>query len=111
MTYALTTRDKNYLLSIGYLQEDLQQVEEGINIGTYTLCKRIKGTTQYREKEISIKKVIDRIGKKKFLASSGRASFHWSTGDTIKECSESNNSDLWGYDDITIHYDFSKLFE
>lgn len=110
MIYELTKRDKNYLLSIGYLPEDMEQIEEGINIGTYTLCKRIKGTTEYKEKEISFSQVINKVGKKKFLASSGRASFHWSTGDTLKECSEQNNPITWGYDDRTIHYDFSKLF-
>ena len=111
MTYKLSTRDKNYLLSIGYLPQDMAQIEEGINIGTFTLDKRIKGTIQYIKKEITFKQVIRRIGKKQFLASSGRASFHWTTSDTLKECSENHNYRVAGYEDKCISYDFSKLFK
>lgn len=111
MKYTLTTRDKNYLLSIGYLPQDMAQIEEGINIGTFTLDKRIKGTTQYTKKEINPAKVIRRVGKKQFLASSGRASFHWTTSDVLKECSENHNYRVAGYDDKCISYDFSKLFK
>ena len=111
MKYTLTARDKTYLLSIGYLPQDMEQIEEGINIGTFTLGKRIKGTTQYIKKEITFEQVIRRIGKKQFLASSGRASFHWTTSDTLKECSENHSYHVAGYEDKCISYDFSKLFE
>ena len=111
MTYTLTQRDKNYLLSIGYLTEDMEQIEEGINIGTFTLDKRIKGTRNYIKKEITYSDVIKKIGKANFLASCGRASFHWSTCDVLKNCSEKTNSYLFGYYDKAISYDFRKLFE
>lgn len=109
--YKLTKKDKEILLDCGYLQKDLSQIEEGINIGKITHKKRIKGTRDYKEKEIGIKTAIKYIGKEQFLYSCGRASFHWSTGEQIKDCSEKDNPYLWGYSDEYIYFDFSKLFE
>lgn len=108
--YKLTKKDKEILLNVGYSQDDLSQIEEGINIGKITHEKRIKGTRNYKEKEIGIKTAIKYIGKKQFLYSCGRASFHWNTSEQIKDCSEEDNSYLQGYSDEVICFDFSKLF-
>ena len=109
--FKLTQKDKEYLLSIGYLKSDLAQIEKGINIGKITKKKRIKGTKNYNTKEITILTAIRNVGREQFLSSCGRASFHWSTSDVLKECSEKQNSYLYGYSDELISYDFSKLFE
>lgn len=109
--YKLTKKDKDILLNCGYLQEDLSQIEKGINIGKITHEKRIRGTRDYKEKEIGIKTAIKYIGKEQFLYCCGRAAFHCNTSEQIKDCSEQNNPYLWGYSDKCICFDFSKLFE
>ena len=109
--YILSKKDKNYLLEIGYLEQDFGQIQAGINKGTFTHDKRIKGTRNYKERKIGVKTVIKYVGKEKFLASCGRASFHWTTSDVLKGCSESHDSYLWGFSDECISYDFSNLFK
>ena len=105
--FKLTDEDKNILLSMGYLEEDFDQIERATNIGTFTIGKRIKGTKEYKEHKINFNKAIELVGKEQFLASIGRASFHWTTTDSLKECSE---KEFWGYSDEYVGYDFSKLF-
>ena len=109
--FKLTKNDKETLLRIGYLEQDLEQIEEGINTGTITHCKRVLGTRKYKEHKISIRTALKYVSREQFLASCGRASFHWNTSDEIQKCSESSNSYLWGYCDECIRYDMSNLFK
>lgn len=85
----LQTADKEYLLSIGYLEEDLSQIEEAIRKTTYETEEGIK---------ISHKKARQILGTERFLSGIGRSAFHF----TSVRDSE---------DGTKIYFDSSKLFK
>ena len=65
----LSKKDKEYLLSIGYLQEDIPMIEK---IATDTIC-----IDELLCKRISKKLARTIIGSENFLASLARSCFHW----------------------------------
>ena len=70
----LTNKDKNYLLSIGYANDDFTEIENATRNIKYLL---ITNWTNYEhEVKITQKQSIDILGREKFLSSIGRATFH-----------------------------------
>lgn len=63
----LNKRQKDILLKLGYLPEDLPQIEYDAR---YIKCKDKNG------KRISKRTVMENVGEEYFLASLGRATFH-----------------------------------
>lgn len=75
--FHLTAEDKKILLSVGYLNEDMEQIEIEANVCQYTRHK--KGLDYEIERDEAIKA----LGRKAWLWSIGRTAFHWNT---IQEC-------------------------
>jgi hypothetical protein len=75
--FRLTAEDKKILLSVGYLSEDMEQIEIEANVCQYTRHK--KGLDYEIERDEAIKA----LGRKAWLCSIGRTAFHWNT---IQEC-------------------------
>lgn len=76
--FSLSNRDKNYLKKIGYLEEDMKQIEESgrdctIEKRVYKKDGRIKAIIG-----LTIDETIKIVGKRRFLSALGRACFHWS---------------------------------
>ncbi|MDA3053258.1 hypothetical protein OFO01_07160 [Campylobacter sp. JMF_01 NE2] len=86
--FVLTQEDKEYLLKYGNLEQDLEQIEQGINVGVF----------KYKNRKISYKKAIELLGRDEFLSGASRASFHWNTS------RETLNGDE------NVDFDFSDLF-
>ena len=81
--YELTKFDKKYLKSIGYLDEDLAQIEDAANNAKYALIDgvvferyidSVENGVRYMNREY----VIQRLGKKVWLGALGRCAFHCS---------------------------------
>lgn len=64
-------KDKEYLLSIGYLQEDIPMIEK---IAADTIC-----IDELLCKRISKKLARAIIGSENFLATLARSCFHWNS--------------------------------
>lgn len=75
MKIQLTTKDKRFLMGIGYLEEDILQIT------------RTEFVIESHEKPITTDKAIRIVGRNSFLSSVGRATFHWSTIATNSNCS------------------------
>lgn len=75
--FRLTAEDKKILLSVGYLNEDMEQIEIEANVCQYTRHKK------HLNYEIERDEAIKALGRKAWLCSIGRTAFHWST---IQEC-------------------------
>lgn len=75
--FHLTAEDKKILLSVGYLNEDMEQIEIEANVCVYT--------RHYKHFDIEINRdeAIKALGRKAWLCSIGRTAFHWNT---IQEC-------------------------
>ena len=89
MAGELQSADKDYLLSIGYLDRDLPQIEEAI------------GKTIYETEEgkrVSHKEARRILGTEHFLSGIGRSAFHFSS---VRD----------GKDGTKIYFDSSKLFK
>lgn len=89
MAVTLQSADKEYLLSIGYLDKNLPQIEEAI------------GKTIYETEEgkrVSHKEARRILGTERFLSGIGRSAFHF----TSVRDSE---------DGTKIYFDSSKLFK
>jgi hypothetical protein len=75
--FHLTAEDKKILLSVGYLNEDMEQIEIEANVCQYTRHK--KGL----DYEIERDEAIEALGRENWLYGIGRTAFHW---DTIRDC-------------------------
>lgn len=73
--FHLTAKDKKILLSAGYLNEDMEQIEIEANV-----CRYIRNKKGY-EYEIERDEAIRALGRKQWLYCIGRTAFHWSTAD------------------------------
>lgn len=72
----LTNKDKEYLKSIGYPDNELNQIEKAT------------GSTVYKfddTKRISCRKAIELLGRESFLATIGRSAFHWNSSAETKD--------------------------
>lgn len=76
----LTNKDKNYLISIGYHNDDFDVIERNSKSIKYELMSR-------KDNDISIKlnqkQAISLLGRESFLSGIGRATFHNSAVRTI----------------------------
>ena len=96
--FKLNKSDIEFLKENDYIRsnDDLKQIQQGINKGTYTLVV---------ETELDVKQVIDLIGRENFLTGAGRAAFHYTACRNIKEIDgQSLNSE------VAVYFDFSKIF-
>lgn len=91
----LTNSDKEWLLSAGYLQEDLPQIDEACEKTKYSLFT--EGNID-KEKKITRAKVISLLPRETFLSGIGRSAFHWSAAREIPDS------------DQRIYFDSSRLF-
>lgn len=70
----LTNKDKEHLLSIGYLNEDLPVIEFTIKRMRYEMffnTKKVMPAIRLTQKQ-----VIGMLGRETFLSGAGRATFH-----------------------------------
>lgn len=67
----LSKRDKEYLLSIGYVEDDISQIEK---IAGYTIC-----IDELLCKRISKKLARQIIGSERFLSALARSCFHYTS--------------------------------
>lgn len=81
----LTNKDKNYLLSIGYGNDDFSIIEETVRFIRYELI----GIPDIR---ISKDKAIKILGRELFISGIGRATFH---GSAIRRCAENTNIEVY----------------
>lgn len=81
----LTNKDKNYLLSIGYGNDDFSIIEETVRFIRYELI----GIPDIR---ISKDKAIKILGRELFINGIGRATFH---GTAIRRCTENTNIEVY----------------
>lgn len=89
MAGKLQKSDKEYLLSIGYLDRDLPQIEEAV------------GKTIYETEEgkrVSHKEARRILGTERFLSGIGRSAFHFSS---VRD----------GMDGTKIYFDSSRLYK
>lgn len=63
----LTQNDRDYLKSVGYSEEDMDQIERATTKTVYTLNNKEK---------ISCMQAVELLGRKNFLCSIGRSAFH-----------------------------------
>ena len=71
----LTNKDKNYLLSIGYTENDFEQIG---NIAKYTKYEMFTKEDESIVTTITQKKTIELLGRNTFLSGLGRTAFHQS---------------------------------
>ena len=87
---SISNEDKEYLLSIGYLEKDLKQIAYAAkaNVTKY----------ECEGKRIAKSTVIELLGRKKWLSGLARSAFHWSA---VREAEDGR----------CIHFDSSKIWE
>lgn len=85
----LLKSDIQYFKKCGYLDKDIPQIEEAIQVMVYT---------NESDKRVSRKYVLENMDRETWLSGIGRASFHMSS---TRET----------YDGKTIFFDASKLFK
>ena len=91
----LTNKDKKYLLSIGYSENDFEQIG---NIAKYTKYEMFTKEDESIVTTITQKKAIELLGRNTFLSGLGRTAFHQSAV-------RYNNDDT-----ICVLFDGSKFF-
>lgn len=69
----LTNKDKNYLLSIGYTNEDFTAIEDATKNIKYELFFMKENKAHIR---LTQKQSIGMLGRETFLSGIGRATFH-----------------------------------
>jgi hypothetical protein len=79
----LTNKDKNYLSSIGYHNDDFDVIERNSKSIKYELMSR---TNKDISVKINRKQAISLLGRETFLSGIGRATFH----DSAVRTTESN---------------------
>jgi hypothetical protein len=72
----LTNADKNYLISIGYSNENLFDIENATKDMKYTLIFIYDQNRNMPDIKITKKQVMDMIDRNDFLSGLGRATFH-----------------------------------
>jgi hypothetical protein len=82
----LTNTDKDYLISIGYPNDELFDIEDATNNMKYTLF--FENDEIMTEIKITKKQVIDMIGRDIFLSGLGRATLHRTAVRYIPKISE-----------------------
>jgi hypothetical protein len=82
----LTNKDKDYLISIGYSDDELFDIEDATNNMKYTLF--FENDEIMTEIKITKKQVIDMIGRNAFLSGLGRATLHRTAVRYIPKISE-----------------------
>ena len=87
--FKLTSEDKSYLLSIGYLDKDFPQIETAANLSKFY-------DADY--KQISADKAALILGRNRFLAGIGRSAFHWTAAQVASDSGS------------VVHFDSSVLF-
>lgn len=70
----LTNKDKNYLISIGYLTEDFNEIENATRTMFYEMFSIPEDTSPHIP--MTQKQVIEMLGRETFLSGVGRATFH-----------------------------------
>ena len=86
----LTNGDKEYFKKCGYLEKDLEQIEEAMKKTVYKINNK---------KRISAKKACSLLGREAYLSGISRSAFH---GSACSEIGDSGN---------VVLFDSSKLFE
>ena len=71
----LTNKDKKYLLSIGYTENDFEQIG---NIAKHTKYEMFTKKDESIVTTITQKKAIELLGRNTFLSGLGRTAFHQS---------------------------------
>ena len=71
----LTNKDKKYLLSIGYTENDFEQIG---NIAKHTKYEMFTKEDESIVTTITQKKAIELLGRNTFLSGLGRTAFHQS---------------------------------
>lgn len=89
----LTKIDKQILLDVGYLEEDMNQIERATTKTKYTL------DNGKEEVKISQLEAMELLGRSNYLISLGRSAFHWNTSIEIEGTKK------------RVCFDSSKLFE
>jgi hypothetical protein len=75
----LTNKDKNYLISIGYTNDDFSEIEFTSNIMNYDLILIFKEKQKLHPQiRLTQKQAIGLLGRDKFLSGLSRATFHGS---------------------------------
>lgn len=74
----LTDSDKQILIDVGHLKDDLPQIEYATTKTKYTL------DNGKEKKKISLDEAIKLLGRRNFLISLGRSAFHWNTSREIE---------------------------
>ena len=69
----LKNKEKNYLLSIGYTENDFEQIG---NIAKYTKYEMFTKEDESIVTTITQKKTIELLGRNTFLSGLGRTAFH-----------------------------------
>jgi hypothetical protein len=73
----LTNKDKNYLISIGYTNDDFSAIEFTSNIMNYDLILIFKEKQKLHPQiRLTQKQAIGLLGRNKFLSGLSRATFH-----------------------------------
>lgn len=73
----LQTRDINILKKWGYLDEDISQIQEAINVSEYT---KYKVKPPYEDvKSLAAAEAYKLLGNEMFLSGIARSAFHWSS--------------------------------
>ena len=78
----LTNNDKTYLLSIGYANDDLNEIENTTRKMSYELYSM--SDDSFPDISITQKQAITLLGKESFLSGIARATFHSTAIQTIK---------------------------
>lgn len=73
--FVLTEEDRKVLLSYGYREEDLPQIEEAANRSTYTVIDKDGNDIRV----INVWETIEALGRKTFLCGIGRSALHWTS--------------------------------
>lgn len=88
----LNENDKKFLLEQGYLEEDLEQIQEG--------SKKVKLTDE-KQVRLTCRQAIKKLGREDFLTGMARASFHWSA---IRHVNKTQEKEY-------VYFDCSKMFK
>lgn len=83
----LTTEDKKYLKTNGYLDKDMAQIEDAIGKTIYEI----------NDIRVSASEACEILGREKFLSGIGRSAFHWSAARDTG-------------DGATVYFDSRRLF-
>lgn len=93
--FVLTEEDRKELLSYGYREEDLPQIEEAANRSTFTVLDKDGNDIR----TVNVWETIEALGRKTFLCGIGRSAFHWT-------CSRENPET-----GVEIYFNSSVLFK